>query len=199
MKRARNDPLSIFSDADRPTIEKYVHRDFQISKKAPHAACAVSPLKLLMPLMIVRTVGVLKRSLPAPFADKRIPNFQPFLDRLTLVTYPKVKALQRRWVGDGANVRAYMLCVALLITQIDLFHVIRLLTTHYAPLEATWISRRSSASSTRGRARPSCAADSSATNTLRVGMRTVGVVGGCGDSWAAVGSEVKMVRRGPCA
>ena len=137
MKRGRNDPLSIFSGADRHAIEKYVHHDFQISKKAPQAACTVSPLGLLMPLVIVRTVGFLKRSLPMPFTDKRIPNFQPFLDRLTLDTYPKVKALQRKWIEDGVSMlRGRMLCVALLITQIDLFYVNHLLTTHYALLEA---------------------------------------------------------------
>ena len=101
------------------------------------AVCAVGPLSLLMPLMVVRTVGFLTRSMPAPFDNKRIPNFQPFLDRLTLDTYAEVKALQRCWVDGGvANVRANMLCVALLITQIDLLFVKRLLVEDRTLLQA---------------------------------------------------------------
>ena len=130
MKRSRADVLAMFGSRD--AIEQYVYHDFGWAKKKMNGhAIGIPPLKLLMPLMIVRTVGFLKRSMPAPFGDKRIPNFQPFLDRVTLETYLKVKELKSSWEEAGSNVRGYLLCTILLITQIDMYYVKKLLSSHY--------------------------------------------------------------------
>ena len=71
--------------------------------------------------------------MPSPFDNARIPNFQPFLDRLTLVTYPRIKALQLAWREhlDEQAVRSRMLCIMLIVTQLDLHYVLRLFSSHY--------------------------------------------------------------------
>jgi hypothetical protein len=92
-----------------------------------------------MPLMIVRTTGFLKRlhggAMAAPFDKARIPNFQPFLDRVTLETYPKIKALLAGWRESGAVaeaiIRSRLLCIALIVTQLDLHYVLRLFFIHH--------------------------------------------------------------------
>ena len=133
----------VFHKDDWSPILAYINSNLKWNKNTfvGEALCDVDMLSLLMPLMIVRTVGFLKRtqgvaSMPAPFDKARIPNFQPFLDRLTLVTYPKIKTLQSTWREqlDEQAVRSRMLCIMLVVTQLDLHYVLRLFTSHYDAL-----------------------------------------------------------------
>lgn len=130
----------VFHKDDWSPILAYINSNMKWNKNTfvGEALCGVDMLSLLMPLMMVRTVGFLKRkqgvaSMPSPFDKARIPNFQPFLDRLTLVTYPRIKALQLAWREhlDEQAVRSRMLCIMLIVTQLDLHYVLRLFSSHY--------------------------------------------------------------------
>ena len=125
---------------DSPSITAYLNGNLKWKKTAffGEPLCGVDPLQLLMPLMIERTMGFLKRehggSMTTPFDKARIPNFQPFLDRVTLETYPKINSLLVAWRShNGASestIRSRLLCLSLIVTQLDLQYVLRLFDSH---------------------------------------------------------------------
>ena len=147
MKRAnptrnQTDLLDMFHSEDRCNISAYINANLTWNKQkltSMHVQ-GLKPLQLLMPLTVIRTVGFLKRQygseMAYPFATARIPNFQPFLDRLTLQTYPSIKILQAEWKHISEEVgRSRMLCLVLLITQLDFYFVNLLFTNHYGLLQ----------------------------------------------------------------
>ena len=95
------------SEANFPSaaIEAYLKSNLKWKKTAflGEALHGIRPLDLLMPLMIARTMGFLKRvhggTMAVPFDKARIPNCQPFVDRETLETYPKINAKSRLECG----------------------------------------------------------------------------------------------------
>jgi hypothetical protein len=129
MKRARNDlSVSGFFGSCK-AIDTYVDNPPKWQgKKLIRSVQDIKPLSLLMSLMVMRTVGFLCRvngkTMPPSFDTARLPNFFPFLDRLTLETYPFIKSLQAKWKETSEQVaRTKMLCLALIITQLDFKYV----------------------------------------------------------------------------
>ena len=133
---------TLFHKEDKVCIVSYLDSNLEWEKNAflGKPVCA-NPHSLLMPLMIIRTVGFLKRgegiAMPDPFDKARIPNFQPFLDRVTIETYPRISTLIAEWTAtlQISTVRSYLLALVFIVTQLD-FHYVLLLFDEYGHLLA---------------------------------------------------------------
>ena len=129
MKRARYDISVTDLFGWNSPVESYMDNPPKWEgKKLIRSLQNVKPLSLLMPLMVMRTIGFLRRAdgkaMPPPFDTARLPNFFPFLDRLTLESYPWIKSLQAKWKETSEQVaRTNMLCLSLIVTQLDFKYV----------------------------------------------------------------------------